>query len=315
METHRKRIIRAVLSSVMVLAAISVGGNRVLARQQDPPKQQQTPQGQPQAPTTTTLPDASPPAQPIPGQASSQEEFEAYRAVEAATDSNVKVDLGEKFLAKYPESGMTGNVYRYLMYAFQQLNDAPKSILYAERYLNLVPSDVEAMSVLAFLYAESRNHEQGVQRANRANQLLETFVPPPNITPQQWQKAKTNLQSMNYSTLGYCHLLRGRGLKDAAEKKTAYETAISDFQRALELNPRDDYSYFRMGMAYSFLSDLDKSIASYAKSVAVGGVAERTARGELERVYKLAHNGSLEGLEDVLQKAKDELVKLTAPTP
>lgn len=309
-QTRRPTIFAAVLTLVFTLSLATT----VAAQQQAPATNQQGQKGtQGQQGQAQTPPPMAQPAKPSPGQAASQQEFNDFQQVQNQVDPKLKVELGEKFLAAYPESGLKANIYRLTMFAYQQLNDANKCIDYGERYLEIMPQDVEVMSILAFIYAESKKHEEAADRANAANQLIENFTPPATVTPEQWKMAKTSLESMNYSTLGYCHLLRGRTLNSKEAQKMAFDDSVATFKKAIELNPRDDYSYFRMGTVYVFLNKGNEAVDSFAKAVAIGGMAGQAARGELERVYKQTHQDSLDGLDNILKKAAEELQRTTPP--
>lgn len=244
------------------------------------------------------------------GQASSQEELAAYQAVQQQPDPREKVRLGEVFLLKYPASGLAGSVSRMLMFAYQQQNDAPKCIEYGERYLRMQPRDVEALSIMAFVYAESKQVERAAGYAETANRLLETFSPPLSLAPEQWKKAQSSFRAMNFSTLGYCGLQQAGLLKDKAAQQKALADSIDNFRKALALNPRDDYTYVRMGLAYALLDRADEAMSSYARAAVLGGPAESLSRSELERIYRATHENKLDGLDALLKRAAEELAKL-----
>ena len=80
-----------------------------------------------------------------------------------------------------------------------------------------------------------------------------------------------------------------------------------NFDRALEYHPTDDFPLYGIGFTHAILNDYPKAEAYLAKAVAVNGIVMASARSLLEQIYKSQHNQSLNGLEQVIAKAKAEL--------
>ena len=89
--------------------------------------------------------------------------------------------------------------------------------------------------------------------------------------------------------------------------KGAYDQAIEDFDKAIELNPKLTEAYYNRGNAYYGKKDYDKAIADYNKAIELnpnyaeayynrgvmymnkGSKAERNGNGaEAEKYYKQA---------------------------
>jgi hypothetical protein len=85
--------------------------------------------------------------------------------------------------------------------------------------------------------------------------------------------------------------------------------------KAVEYEPRYDYAQFQLGVVYVHRNQAEQAIASFAKAVAIGGNFAPMAKQNLEAVYKLKNKNSLDGIDQVLAKAKAELEVNPVPSP
>ena len=53
----------------------------------------------------------------------------------------------------------------------------------------------------------------------------------------------------------------------AYASKGDYDTAITNYNKALEFDPNDAWTYFQLGFAYSNKGNYDQAIADYTKAV------------------------------------------------
>ena len=150
----------------------------------------------------------------------------------------------------------------------------------------------------------STSHEE---LAERALELIAGFQKPAQMPEEEWTTTRKALMGGNFSTLGMIHLRRAQAAQNPAEKKSGAEKAVAPLKKALENQPKDDYSYYYLGFAYVLLNDYSNAESSLAKAVALNGVASPNARKLLEDLYKAQHKNSLEGLDKVIAKAKSEL--------
>lgn len=78
----------------------------------------------------------------------------------------------------------------------------------------------------------------------------------------------------------------------------------SYFTRALELNPKYDFAQFQMGVVYAYQNRAEQAMQAFARTIALGGSFAEMGRQNLEAIYKVTHKNSLEGLEELIAKAK-----------
>ena len=263
-------------------------------------------QQSPPAPAPAEVPVPGPPPKPQVGEASSPEELAEFNAMKASVDANQKKQLIDGFLAKYPESGLKALAHQEGALLGQQMNDFEMLADHGEKSLSIIPDNLALLSQLSNAYAERNMPDRAEELANRAIDLANTGEKPPQVTPEQWENGKLIALAANYSVLGSVQLRRAQSHSDAAQRKAEAEKAIAPFKKALEIQPLDDISLWRIGFSYALLNDYDNAELNLAKAVAINGVASSFARENLEQVYK-GEKGSLDGLDKIIEKAKAEL--------
>ena len=162
---------------------------------------------------------------------------------------------------------------------------------------------------------------------------------PASLTDAQWNQEKSNLESQIHSTLGYVALNRLEYPKaieeyDIAIKSApkdavshfrlglAYEYQAADASKALveaidaenkaktakaEQSLLDELVAKRQAMEEDARTKRDKAIDELVSAVAIGGVVAQPARTELEKLYKVKNNDSLEGLDQLIAQKKTQL--------
>jgi tetratricopeptide (TPR) repeat protein len=76
------------------------------------------------------------------------------------------------------------------------------------------------------------------------------------------------------------------------------------FSRALELDPDYEFAEFQTGMVLANDRQVAPSLEAFAKVMAMGGPLSALAKENFERIYKITHKNSLEGSQELLDKAK-----------
>ena len=79
--------------------------------------------------------------------------------------------------------------------------------------------------------------------------------------------------------------------------------------KALELAPNYDFAQFQLAVTYAYQGQTTRAIEAFARSIALNGNFASPARQNLEAIYKITHKNSLDGLEDLVNKAKADLEK------
>jgi tetratricopeptide (TPR) repeat protein len=308
---------------------------------------------------------------------------DAYRVFYNEKDPQKKLGLGEKYLADFKDSPYHSAVYQTIlqlhlasqnwakvletaerlpallpnadnavrakflpfgMAAAQQLNNADKTIEFADRILAVDPNNLQAQIAAAITLPEKSPADQAANDkafdlATKALAGVEQFFSkaPAGVTPAQWAQEKGSLENTLHSALGLIYLNR----KD-------YDNAITEYETVIKTAPRDGVARFRLGVAFQaqftaasqalinaineenaarraqpvdqpLVDELvarrqgvetdakdkrDRAIDELATAVAIGGVVQQPSREVLERLYRVRNNDSLEGIDQLISSKK-----------
>ncbi|MGH9791927.1 MAG: hypothetical protein ACRD5W_12015 [Candidatus Acidiferrales bacterium] len=251
-----KRISLAVmLALVMVSAAFAQ--QQAQQPQQPPPPAQQPPAQQP--------PPAEPQVPPV-----NQEEEDAYKAFfDAPRDMPQKqIDLGEAFLAKYPDSRYRASVYARMVNAYLALGDVDKLFVAGEKALELNPDNVDVLAVVAYAVPRRINPQdldaaQKLQKVEQyskhAVEVLNGLPKPETLTEEEFTRAKNEKLSMAHS-----------GLAMVAYHRQNYAGMASELEQATTLSAAPDPSdFYLLGIAYQQGKRHGDAATAFGKCAAV----------------------------------------------
>ena len=217
------------------------------------------------------------------------EEDAAYKAFQAVItdDAAKKIEVGEAFLLKYPESRYRSPVYGALTYAYLQSGNTQKMQEYGEKEIALVPNDVSALALLAqtlprSLHGGASSPEnvqvlaKAEQYSKQAIEITPTLPKPENMTEQAFASAKNQTLAMAHSGLGLVYVRRGKNAE-----------AISELEQAVKIDPTPDpVNYYLLGMANKATSHFDDAVAAFNKCAAMAGPMQGTCKAQSEDAKK-----------------------------
>lgn len=116
--------------------------------------------------------------------------------------------------------------------------------------------------------------------------------PPQGWQPDAWDQIKLKAYTFKGSDL---------------YSKKDHRGAIEAFQKVLQIQPQNDAAYLFIGLSHWQLKELDEAMNAFAKAVVLEKANSAKAREYLEQIYKPRNNDSLDGLNDILAKARSEL--------
>lgn len=243
---------------------------------------------QPQPPPSSPEAQESQPA-PLPrvvGQARSQEELDAWSAIERSRDLPEKEGLARQFLETYPDSGLTAYVHYSLASSYRRANLNEQFIEAAEKALVELPSLPEISSYLAFLYAETGNGEKAELWATQTLRALDSMSRPESVSAADWVRAQSRSRGDAHYALGRADLGRAMTLKDGAAAKEALSRAAGHFNDSIREDPDNPYASFRLGSVHRNLGQPEEALQAYARTAALGGVIEPYARKSLQEAFE-----------------------------
>jgi tetratricopeptide (TPR) repeat protein len=296
-----KKILLAVVLGIAVFAEAQGAG--------------QPAQGQPAAPPAQ----GQGAAQPAPGQQPAAApvikdpaEYNAYVSAVQQTDANAKISGLEAFLTQYPNSVMKNQALEILMGAYQQANNAKKTM---ETATKLVTADTCNERGLALLAYFDRVMAQGgdpnakqllVDGKKYSQQGLDCL---PKVTDQELLKNKTQMEGIFHAAIGISCL-----------QDKDYACAVQHLRPAVDANPNDFSVVYPLALAYLGQTppDFQNGIWYAARAAAAAPPAaapqvEKYARSQ----YVKFHAGD-DGWADVLAAAKANGAQVPikpAPTP
>src|SRR6266853_708387 len=246
MRTQTNTCLRA-----LALAGLLIGAGGVAMAQGS--QSGQGSQSQPPAQQTdkSKTPEVTPLMLDVPAPVSAEEDA-AYKAFQTVNqnDAAKKIEVGEAFLLKYPESRFKSPVYGALAYAYLQTGNTQKMQEYGEKELTIVPNDVSTLALLG--------------------QTLPRSLHGSAASPEA-------VQTLAHSGLGLVYVRRGKNAE-----------AIPELEQAVKIDPNPDpVNYYLLGMANKITSHFDDAIAAFNKCAAMNGPMQGTCKVQAEDAKKL----------------------------
>lgn len=244
-----------------------------------------TPQQTEKKPATDTL-TLDTPAPPV-----NAEEDAAFKAFDTApmTDLTKKIQIGEEFLQKYPQSRYRPPVYSTLTHAYLQINNVQKMQEVGEKEIELNPSDVQVLAILGqtiprAMNSSTPNIPQQLEKAEKysksAIELTPTIPKPANLTDEQFTAAKNQTLAMAHSGLGLVYFRRGK-----------YAEAIPEFEQSVKVDPspdQDPVNFYLLGISNEKTSHWDDAVTAFNKCAAIAGSLQGSCKGLVDEAKKKA---------------------------
>jgi tetratricopeptide (TPR) repeat protein len=180
------------------------------------------------------------------------QEYNAFQACRAEKDPTAQIKCLDDFVAKFPKSTLMQYVYQLYYPAYYQLKNYKKAVEYADM-LAAMGDKIDAGTRLSALQThcqlfqfvvdlKAADAHDGMIKVRdsclAAVSILKTLKKPDNISEEDFQKQVKQTMATDAGTTGFVDLQ----LKD-------YAAAIEQFKLALDNNPADAVSEYRIGVA------------------------------------------------------------------
>jgi tetratricopeptide (TPR) repeat protein len=227
-------------------------------------------------------PEVTPLTLDAPAPASAEEEA-AYKAFQDVLpgDSNKKIEVGEAFLQKYPQSRYRSPVYGALTFASVQAGQVQKMQEYGEKELELTPNDVQTLALLGQTLPRTWRPNtpdadkilaKAEQYSKQAIEITPTLPKPANLTDEAFASAKNQALAMAHSGLGLVYVRRGKNAE-----------AIPELEQAVKIDPTPDpVNYYLLGMANKSTSHWDDAVAAFTHCAGMAGPMQGTCKAQAE---------------------------------
>lgn len=287
MRCNKKLLFDALATSGLLLACCgmavaqgSQGSQSGQGGQSQPPAQSSDKAKAPDV-TPLTLDSAPPPV--------NAEEDAAFKAFQAVPISDVKqkIQTGEAFLQKYPETRYKSALYAPLAFAYLQDGQVQKMEEYGEKEIALVPTDVSTLALMGQTLPRSIHSgtpqaeasqllAKAEQYSKKAIEITPTIPKPENMTDEAFAAAKNQNLAMAHSGLGLVYIRRGKNAE-----------AITELDEAVKVDPNPDpVNYYLLGMANKGTSHFDDAITAFNKCAAMAGTLQATCKAQSDETKK-----------------------------
>ncbi len=234
------------------------------------------------APKPLTLDNAA----PAPVNAEEDAAFKAFQD-SPGPDPRKKIELGEAFVQKYPQSRYLPIIYNTLTSAYVQTGQVQKMEEVGDKEIALNPNDVQVLAVLGqtiprALKSTTQDPQKELDKAElyskRAIEVTPTLTKPDNLTEESFANAKNITLAMAHSGLGLIYIQRGK-----------YADAIPELDQSVKIDPTPDFvNYYLLGLANLKTSHFEDAAAAYTKCAATPGPMQQTCLKGAEEAKKRA---------------------------
>ena len=250
--------------------------------------------------------------------------------VTGVTDSAQKISLAQEFQQSFTEPSEQEIILPVLIEALTQAKRSDEAFTTGSAFIAKNPDSLWVLiQLLASSSQEAKNKNpkyaaQGLQYGKHAIELIEAGKKPNDIDDAAWTKYKTETLPTIYQSMGLLSLVSGDRAQAVASYTKASELAPTDVFNVLMLAGIINDEYQAQAKKYQAMpagaakddelkktqAIMDKVIDSYARAVALseGNATYAQVRQQymqdLESYYKYRHNGSSDGMQQLIDKYK-----------
>jgi tetratricopeptide (TPR) repeat protein len=176
---------------------------------------------------------------------------------------------------------------------YLQMKNTDKYMVYAEKVVAEFPIEQSYPTLLQM--AQIHIQKQEIPKAIEClNKVMGTYgsAVPPNVKEEEWNKTRA--------------FAYGLMAADAYAKKDCAKTAEL-YAKVTAHAPKTADAYYYTGMCKWKDNDQAGAVPFFARAAVLNQNISPKAKEYLEQLWKAQHNGSLDGLDQVLAQAKSEL--------
>ena len=245
---------------------------------------------------------------------------------EAVTAAEIPVGVEEFMKQQLQPSRLA--MQQIILQAYYSSENWSKAVETQEKLYAAAPS-VQGLQLLADIYMRMQNIDKYMEIANKI--MAENPIDQPLGFATAYQVVKIHIQKqdMAAATELYTKLMDVYGDKLPPNVTEAqwnperalaytlmaqpvytnkdYPKAIELFEKVLKADPANGDAWYYIGMSKWQTEGQDSALEPFAKSVVLNKSTAARARQYLEQIYKAKNSDSLDGIDDVLAKAKSDL--------
>jgi tetratricopeptide (TPR) repeat protein len=179
-------------------------------------------------------------------------EAQDYQNAYADLSEAIRLDESKSYADAYHQRGIT-------LRQSGQIKRAQKDL---EKAIGLDASKKEYYTDLGVLFYIDKKPEKAVEALTKAIELTEAESPE-GKTEEELEKGYPD----PYVARGAVYIVLGKQAKSAEAARDAYEHAVDDSLKAVDIRPEEGSSYFNLGLAYRLLDRFEEAIAAFSKGL------------------------------------------------
>ena len=233
------------------------------------------------------------------GQAASAGEQAAWQKVDEIKAIKKKSLAAQDYLKQFPGGAYVAYAHEIIAVFYRQENDLARFFEHAEEALEGLPFQAALRVELCVGYAENEKPDLAIIHGERALSTLTTVGLSAQESEPEWNKRREALTGEAHYGVGTAYLFKAFQTRNKGQLGLAAE----HLRKAVEINPRDERSHFRLAFASQMQKKPEEAIREFARAVALEGANAPMAMQYLERVYQAVH-GHQDGLKELIAEQK-----------
>ena len=202
-------------------------------------------------------------------------QYTLYAAAFQTRDPASKAALLERFAAAFPDSSYAINAQALIAAAYQQAQNYPKMLEYAEKLLARDANNIGMLLLLADYFSERGEQLDKAEQYGKKALALLAATKPEGVADDQWQKQVSIQKGLAWTALGQVYIQRKRDTQ-----------ALEAFRTAAPLLKPDAVTYarnqYRMGFALLNLKRVAEARAALTEAASIESPYRALAQEKLK---------------------------------
>ncbi len=205
-------------------------------------------------------------------------EYNLFNAAYTTGDAAQRAALLERFVAAFPRSQYANPAQQLVAASYQQAQNFPKMLEFANGVLARDPNNIGMLLLLAdHLSSSGQQLDKAEANAKKALELLGTAQKPEQVSDADWARQKSLQQGLAQSALGQVYV---------TQKK--YPAAIEAFKAAGPLLKSDSNTYgrnlYRLGFTYALMKNNTEARKALTEAISVDSPYKSLAQETLSKL-------------------------------
>ena len=233
-------------------------------------------------------------------------EYDLFDAITKDTNAKTKLEKLQQWEKQYPTTDYGDERQMLFLTTYVALQQPQQAVGIAKQILAKDPKNFSALYYTMFytraLAGNNPTPEVLDQGEKAAKAILENInTPPPNVTEDQWKTARTDVENLAHTTLGWIEMQRKN-----------WEASEAEFQKSLQINANSGEVDYLMGTDIASEKKVEKmpqALCFFARAATFDGQGALNPDGRkqvlayVQKAYKTYHGGD-DGFDSLIAAAK-----------